>query len=231
MGAHGLKGVGVVGFEGQDIIGPCLNDLLGNVTLCPHGINGHGGSLELQAFQQSRNGFDLVALLLTNQLTGIEVVIIHPSPEQVHQIFAGFGTVGSPQRLAINGYVLASELSTPTGEHLQQGLWGKAHEHIAKHIMRRSSMRQGQEGAKPVQLGPGEVLHVQIAFAITQRAAKSNEQHFIKPMANLASVAMVRKRGKLGPQSLQSARNRELGTHPPLLQQGESRKNHIINKP
>jgi hypothetical protein len=54
----------LIAFEGEDVIGLLLDDLLGDVALAAHGIDGHDGALDLQHIEKRRNGDDLVRFVL-----------------------------------------------------------------------------------------------------------------------------------------------------------------------
>ena len=47
----------------QHVIGPAVHDLLGNLPLATHGVNGHDAALQIQQVQQLGNGGDLIGLL------------------------------------------------------------------------------------------------------------------------------------------------------------------------
>ena len=47
----------------QDVIGPAVCDLLGNLPLAAHGVNGHDAAVQIQQVQQLGNGGDLIGLL------------------------------------------------------------------------------------------------------------------------------------------------------------------------
>lgn len=55
---------GLVGFEGQDIVGILLVNLAGNFGLATHDINGHNAPLEHQDGEQFRDGGDFVGMVL-----------------------------------------------------------------------------------------------------------------------------------------------------------------------
>ena len=70
-----LVQLGLVAFDGQQVIGLLGNDLLGNRPLAAHGINTHEETFQVQGVEQFRNGGDLVALrrdlLLTQHQTSL----------------------------------------------------------------------------------------------------------------------------------------------------------------
>jgi hypothetical protein len=50
----------LIAFEGEDVIGLLLDDLLGDLALAAHGIDGYDGALDRQHIEKCRNGDDLV---------------------------------------------------------------------------------------------------------------------------------------------------------------------------
>ena len=53
----------------QHVIGPASCDLLGNLPLAAHGVNGHDAVVQIQQVQQLGNGGDFVGLRLSLDLT------------------------------------------------------------------------------------------------------------------------------------------------------------------
>ena len=53
----------------QHVIGPVVCDLLGNLPLAAHGVNGHDAVVQIQQVQQLGNGGDFVGLRLSLDLT------------------------------------------------------------------------------------------------------------------------------------------------------------------
>ncbi len=47
----------------DDVIGFCVDNRLGDFFLAPHGVDGDNGSLQVQGFDQFRDGGDLIGLV------------------------------------------------------------------------------------------------------------------------------------------------------------------------
>ena len=83
-------GGGAVGLERQQIVAAAAHDGLGDGGLGSHGVDGDERALELQPFEQQRNGGDLVGFGVGRLLAEHQALARCPGRDHV-QRFAAFG--------------------------------------------------------------------------------------------------------------------------------------------
>lgn len=96
-----------VAFEAKDLVAALVDDLLGNVGLAAHGIDGHNAALELKQSQQLGNRGDLVGFLLARLLAQHQAVAVAPGAEHVQGLEPAATIPGSPRSLAIERHEIA----------------------------------------------------------------------------------------------------------------------------
>ena len=74
----GVRSAGLVALERQQVVGPTVQDSLGDPGLRAHGVDGDKCSGQRQAFEQQGNGRDLVGLGLARLLDEHEALAAGP---------------------------------------------------------------------------------------------------------------------------------------------------------
>src|SRR5215831_11157230 len=95
----------LVAFDRQDIIAASLDNLLGNLLLTAHGIDGHQGPVQVQHLQELGNSRNLVGLFLGGDLTQDHPRFRCPGADQVQLTQGRRAAARMPQRFAVDGDV------------------------------------------------------------------------------------------------------------------------------
>jgi hypothetical protein len=80
-----------------------IHDLLGNVALTAHRINGHDGTLDRHHGEKLGDGDDFVRLVCHLNLSEHQALTRRKGRDHVDRQFRAFLLVGAAQRLAIDG--------------------------------------------------------------------------------------------------------------------------------
>jgi hypothetical protein len=94
---------GMVVFDLQDIVSALRHHLFRNRLLAAHRIDGHDRPVQIQQFEQFRNGGNLIALGLRRQLPQHPLILLRPSAAHVNGRLAIGSVEAVTQGLAING--------------------------------------------------------------------------------------------------------------------------------
>lgn len=137
-----LMSRGLVGFEGQDIVGLLLLNLAGNFGLAAHGIDGYDAALEHQDGEQFRDGGDFVGMVLGFDLTQDQAVGGGPGADHVN---GGVGLAARPtQGFSVNAddFTLSEirHRSNPGQKPRLKLFWIEPHQHPSKGIVGRDSV-------------------------------------------------------------------------------------------
>ena len=143
--------VPLVAFHGPDVVATARYDLLSDLLLAAHGINGRPGPVQVQQLQQQRNGRDFVGLLVHGHLPQRQLRLGGPRTDQVQQPHLGTGRAA--QRLAIDGNVADADQVGPGAEPGETAalkrLAVQGREPTFKGIVARNAPGQLQKAAKP----------------------------------------------------------------------------------
>ena len=83
---HLLGQQALVVFDRQHVVGFLGDDLLGDLALATHGIDGHHGPSQLQRIEQLGNGRDFIGFFLHLALPEHQVVGAGPGRNQMHEL-------------------------------------------------------------------------------------------------------------------------------------------------
>ncbi len=133
---------------------PPLYYLLGDILLTAHRVDGHGGVLQVEQVEQLRDSGDFIGLLIYFDLAEGGVMLIDPRGDHVNGVLLG-GPVETPaQRLAVNGDVFSSRISSEVAhkglENFFEGVGVQGGKDAPEGVVGRDSVFQLQEGLKPL---------------------------------------------------------------------------------
>ena len=158
--AHLLEERRLVALEGEHVVAPLLDDLLGDARLGAHRINRHDAAFEVEHRQERRDGRDLVRVALDLPLRQHEALLRGPSRDHVQHGLRVVLVVAAPEALSINGDDLADgflgDLLDPAHEALGEGLRAEAREHPAEGVGRGRAVLEVEALSQPVGLDSGE---------------------------------------------------------------------------
>ena len=97
----------LVGLHRQQVVGAAVDDLLGNLGLAAHGVDGDDAPAQLQQRQQLGDGGDFVGMGLGAGLAQHQVILGGPGAHQVQRGPALPPVMASPQGLAVDGHHLS----------------------------------------------------------------------------------------------------------------------------
>jgi len=94
---------GLVVLDDQQVVAAPVEDGLGDLGLTAHGVDGDECAAECQAFEQKRNGGDLVGLGLAGLLSEYQALAAGPGRDHVERASVLAVIMRSPRGLAIDG--------------------------------------------------------------------------------------------------------------------------------
>ena len=172
----------------QHVVGPARYDLLGDLPLAAHGVDGHDAAIQVQHLQQLWDGGDLIGLLLGLDLAQGQVILRGPGADQVYGPLVPRRIIGPSGRLAVNGHHLTrQQLGDGLGpgyEAILQLHWVQAGEHIAKGVVGWDTVGQFQEGLKPGQLALAEEFYVDPGIGAADGGTNGNGNDVHQLMAS-----------------------------------------------
>ncbi len=90
----------MVTLDCQQVITPLIGDLLGDVGVGPHGVDGHELTFEVEQFEQPGDGFDFVAFLGDEFLGEGDPALRGPGTHGMDG-FASLETIAAAQTFAV----------------------------------------------------------------------------------------------------------------------------------
>ncbi len=106
----------------EDVIALAVEDLLGDLRLAAHRVDGHQGPGNVDDFQQFRDRCDLVALGVGDDLTKANGVRCGPGTDHVNRRLTAGGVVTAAERLAVDGDHLPAANLVQRGDPTEQTL-------------------------------------------------------------------------------------------------------------
>ena len=85
----------LIAFEGEDVIGPLVHDLLGDVALTAHGIDGDDGALDRQHVEQLGDRHDLIGFFRHLELSEHEPLARREGRDRVDRQFRALLRAGT----------------------------------------------------------------------------------------------------------------------------------------
>src|SRR6218665_3986023 len=144
-GKPGLDGLGqirLIALHIQHVVGTAPDNLLGDVVLASHGIDGCVSASNVQRLQQLRDGADLVALVSRAHLAQRQSDRAAPRRHQMNR--ATRAVMRAAQALAIDGHMLALQRGTqatnPAHKAMLEPAGVKQREDTAKGVVRSNAM-------------------------------------------------------------------------------------------
>jgi len=93
----------LIALERKHIVALLREDLLGDLGLTAHRVDGDDAALEMQQSQQLRDGRDLVGLRLGRHLPEHDAVGRRPGAHQMQRAETGVAIMGAAPRLVVDG--------------------------------------------------------------------------------------------------------------------------------
>ena len=138
----------------EDVIALAVEDLLGDLRLAAHRVDGHQGPGNVDDFQQFRDRCDLVALGVGDDLTKANGVRCGPGTDHVNRRLAAGGVVTAAERLAVDGDHLPAANLVQRGDPTEQTLLELRRidggEDRVETIVGRDALLQIQKSRKPL---------------------------------------------------------------------------------
>ena len=165
----------MVALECERIVAPLADDLLRDVTLAAHGIDGDDRALEREHFQQLGHCGDLVRFAVDGQLAEHQPLLDRPGRDQMQSRAAGGSVKGMAQRLTVDRHHPFGGLREALHEIQEAGVALDRIEqpqHPAEGVVARDAVAQAQELPQKRLLRPAEQRHIGAVLAATQHRAQ-----------------------------------------------------------
>ena len=98
----GVQG-GLVVLDRQKVVGPCIDDGLGESRVAAHGVDGDQGAVQVQPLQEGRNGGDLVGFHVHRLLPQHQLGVGGEGRHQMQRRTAGLAIMAAARGFAVNG--------------------------------------------------------------------------------------------------------------------------------
>ena len=154
----------LISLQRDRVVGALLHDLLHDLPLTPHRVDGDDGALQFEQIEQLWNRRDLVRLFGRRDLAEQHPVLRSPRVHEMQRRAPGRAVERSSQGLAvdrdehaING---SGERSHPRDEAVSERLRVEPDEHPAEGVVARRPARQFEELAERGLVRAGVHLHV-----------------------------------------------------------------------
>jgi hypothetical protein len=206
-GLDRLLGRRLVALEGQDVVAPVVDDLLGDRRLAAHGVERDDAAFQRQQAQQLRQGDDLVRLVVDLDLAQDQPVVGRPGADEVDGRLAVGPVVRAAQRLAVMRHDPAGRQPArgasghrqdPAEEAALEPLGVERREDAPEGVVRWDAVGERQEGAQPGELGAPERVHVGPPLRAADDGAQRDRDD-VEQLVPLGVVApRVGQRGEVG---------------------------------
>ena len=171
-------------------------DLLGDVALAAHRVDGHDGAFDGHHVEQLGDGDDLVGLLRHLDLAEHEPLTRREGGDHVDRRLAALLLAGAARGLAVDGDHLAlaraGQRGDPGDEAALERLGVERGEYVAEVIVRRRSVAKRPEPAQERELLLAEPGDVDEGLSPGQHRQKAQQKHLIERIHHLAALARVR---------------------------------------
>src|SRR5262249_36893055 len=151
-----------------DVSAAAVHDLLGDLFLATHGVNGHQSAVEVQQLQQLGNGRDFVGLLVQRDLPQGQLGLAGPSADDMQRPQPGTGR--ATQGLTVDGNVTdANQLGggmQPGHAAALEGAAVERGEDTLEGVVAGDAFGQLQEASKPLLAFVGELGNVRPVIAV-----------------------------------------------------------------
>lgn len=198
----------------QDIIPAPVHDLLRDVLLAPHGVDGHHRTLHVDPVEEGRNGRDLVRFLLRRHLPQRQAVVAGPGADQMQGAQPLVLILRATQGLAVDGdhpgsfFFFVDQARNPRLKTGLKGFGPQGGKNPATTVPRRKTMRKGQHALEPFLLGPCPAGDGRRPRATRHDPTDRNRNHLHQQMPTIAVMPRVRQRLEVLDHRTQTDRNR-----------------------
>ena len=184
----------------QQVVPAAIADRLGDPGLSAHRINGDQGSLQVQTFEQQRNGGDFVGLLFRRLLAKDDPLTGGPGGDHVQRLAPLPSVVAAPRGLAIDRDDLrgtVAEVFNPGEEATfeQAGVDGR--EHVAQCVVAGNAVLVREETAEKclIFLSPERGLHEIVRPG--DRRGQGQKKNFNQRVKHFRMLTRVFEGGKM----------------------------------
>lgn len=165
--------------EREQIVGPPGGDRLGNGALAADRIDGDERAGQFEAFEQERNGVNLVALAADGLLSQHQPLAARPGRDQMQRV--GLALPCPPRRLAVDGddvgFAVAQRLH-PGGEAVGKQRRRQRVHHVVERVVGGDAVLEGQQPAQKIQLAPPPAFDLDEILRPRKRPAQDQKQDF-----------------------------------------------------
>ena len=206
---------GLVILDGEQVVAATIKDGLGDLGLGAHGVDGDEGASEREAFEQKRDGGDLVGLGRACLLAKHQALAAGPGRDHVERT-AVFAAIVRPSRgLAVDRHYLGGSRGSdrrpqafdPGGEALREQPAIHGVDDIVQRVVARNASLEGQQATKKTLMHLPPAPDLNEILRPGQGAAQHQQKNLWQRKQNLPGLPRVLQRRKVLDQ--RSARHQE----------------------
>jgi hypothetical protein len=178
----------------EHVVGLLGDELLGDVALAGHRIDGYDHPLDRQHVEQLRDGVDLVGIVRDLHLAQHEALAGCEGRNHVDQRRRVLLAPGPPRRLAIDGNqpLRRSGLCRDPGDEAALELLGSEHcKDIAEMTVRRRAILERVDAAQHLELLEAQRGEIDEGFRPGQHRKQADKQALVERLYHLALLARM----------------------------------------
>ena len=168
-----------VGLEGEQVVPAPPHDSFGDAGLRAHGVDGDKSTGQLKAFEQERDGGDLVGLVGGRLLAEHQTLARRPGRHEVERPTPPRPVVAAARRLTVDGDDVGLPVAQrlhPFGKAALEQLRIDAVHHVIERVVGRDAPLEGQEAAQKLQPRLAPKLDLDEVVHAAQRSAQHHKQ-------------------------------------------------------
>ena len=182
------------GSERQQVVAAARQDDLGDFVLGADGVDADQRALEREAFEQQRDGHDLVRLAGYRLLAQHQALAARPRGHQVQRFAPLTPGMGAPGRLAVDrhdvGRILAQPFD-PRREARLESLGIEDADHLAQRVVRRHAVLVSQKAPQKLEVLFAPQLGLNKVVRPRKRRAQQKQYDLGKRIENLRLLARI----------------------------------------
>jgi len=173
------EGGRAVGLERQEVIAAAFENFLGDCRLRADRVDGDQRAAQRQAFEQQRNGNDLVRLAAHRFLSEHQPLPARPGGHQMQRFAALVAGMRAPRRLAVDrddiGIAGAQSLDPGRKAALEQVGINRP-DHLAQRVVARDAVHKRPQAAQKRQMALAPQRHLDKIIGPGQRRAQKQAE-------------------------------------------------------